>query len=111
MSFTGLVTTMEPTPTYIPLSPADLEPVPPYVPTPTAADMDDSIPGKVYQCIYKLKDLEGHISDLTLTKLHLMTTIEDVKLMLHNVVTDLSKIDLKDAYQAFQPGDPMNNDD
>ena len=102
---------MEPTPTYIPLSPADLEPVPPYVPTPTAADMDDSIPGKVYQCIYKLKDLEGHISNLTLTKLHLMTTIEDVKLMLHKVVTDLSKIDLKDAYQAFQPGDPMNNDD
>ena len=92
MSLTGIVSTIEPTLLTDTLSTIDLEPIPKYVPPPTAASMDDSISGKTIQYIQSLLLLY-------------------IILVLHTVVNDFWKINLKDEYQVIQLDELMTNKD
>ena len=116
MSFNYIETTWEPTPAYAVMPDHDvLERSPsPYIPTPPLESMNNTLSGKVFKCIYNVKELQNSLSALTLTKLQMMSTLSDTLHLLHDVSKELKPADLSEAYQSIEPAthaDPAMDSD
>ena len=64
--------------------------------------MNNTLSGKVFKCIYIVKELQNSLSALTLTKLQMISTLSDTLHLLHDVSTELKPADLSEAYQSIE---------